>query len=178
MTVRRTAVGTRCPETRFLLFTHKPGQRKSLWTQAREELARLPPMTPAEIAEVTSNFEAANLGQHVSARPLRAPHCTVSSAGLVGSNGRPGEVALAHRGALVLDELPFFMPGNLKRIVDVVKKGKDKGGFLACPALVIGMMSDCPCSEFDEECLHTAVDKREWRTKVTSFLTAVRKSAQ
>ena len=88
-------------------------------------------------------------GGTVSRTPFRAPHHTVSEAGLTGTSSRPGEVSLAHRGVLFLDELTEFRLGALEALFEVVRVGHNRPGgsppgFPARPALVIGASENTP----------------------------------
>ena len=95
-----------------LLLVGSPGSGKTML--ARRAPGLLPPLTRAEALEVTRIHSAAGLltarGRLSVQPPYRAPHHTVSDAGLIGGGGvpRPGEVSLAHRGLLFLDEFPEF----------------------------------------------------------------------
>ncbi|MEZ4482180.1 MAG: YifB family Mg chelatase-like AAA ATPase [Dehalococcoidia bacterium] len=99
-----------------------PGSGKTLLARAMPSI--LPPMVSEEAMEVTRIYSVAGLlpagAGLVAARPFRAPHHTISNAGLVGGgpNPRPGEVSLAHRGVLFLDELPEFDP----RVLEVLRQ--------------------------------------------------------
>ncbi len=95
-----------------LLMLGPAGTGKTMMAKALPGV--LPPLTPEEAIEVTRVFSAAGelapgTGL-ISTRPVRAPHHTASSAAVIGGGAipRPGEVSLAHRGVLFLDELPEF----------------------------------------------------------------------
>jgi magnesium chelatase family protein len=99
-----------------------PGSGKTLLARAVPSI--LPALTPAEALEVTRIASVAGLLRPgaglIRTRPFRTPHHTISNAGLVGGGSvpRPGEVTLAHRGVLFLDELPEFDP----RVLEVLRQ--------------------------------------------------------
>ncbi|HLM25595.1 MAG TPA: YifB family Mg chelatase-like AAA ATPase [Thermoleophilaceae bacterium] len=115
-----------------LLMIGPPGAGKTML--ARRLPAILPPLSFEEALEVTQIHSAAGLGSGrlVSRRPFRSPHHTVSPQGLVGggSPARPGEVTLAHRGVLFLDELAEFSRAALDAMRQPARGGtrRDRAG--------------------------------------------------
>src|SRR5262249_6926694 len=97
---------------------------------ARRLAAILPPLSRDEVLEVSSIWSVAGLlprrGALVDARPFRAPHHTISVPGLIGGARapRPGEVTVAHRGVLFLDELPEFQQHVLESLRQPVEDGR------------------------------------------------------
>jgi magnesium chelatase family protein len=110
-----------------LLMSGPPGAGKSMLAQRLPSI--LPPLLPRELLEVSMIQSVAGLireGALSDRRPFRSPHHSASMAALVGGgiNARPGEVSLAHRGVLFLDELPEFQPNVLDSLRQPIETGE------------------------------------------------------
>jgi magnesium chelatase family protein len=138
-----------------LLLRGAPGAGKTLLARALPGL--LPPLALDEALEVTRIRSAAGLlepgGPLAAERPFRAPHHSASRAGLLGGGSPPGpgEVSLAHRGALFLDELPEFDRPSLEALRQVLEDGgialARAGRRLWLPARfqLVAAANPCPC---------------------------------
>jgi magnesium chelatase family protein len=143
-----------------MLMTGPPGSGKTLLARSRPSI--LPTMTVEEALEVTKIYSVAGMlppdTPLVRHRPFRAPHHTISHAGLVGGGHfpRPGEISLAHRGVLFLDELPEFGARTLEGLRQPLEDGTISiaraTGTLAFPArfMFISAMNPCPCGYYGD----------------------------
>lgn len=111
----KRAIVVACAGSHNLLMLGPAGTGKTMMARALPGV--LPPLTPEEAIEITRIYSAAGMlptgngsGGLITVRPVRTPHHTASSAAIVGGGAipRPGEISLAHRGVLFMDELPEF----------------------------------------------------------------------
>jgi magnesium chelatase family protein len=157
-----------------LLMAGPPGSGKTLLARSLPSI--LPSMTAEEALDVTTIYSVAGHlpadTPMISERPFRAPHYTISNAGLVGGgvNPRPGQITLSHRGILFLDELPEFGHASLEVLrqprEDKVVTISRAQGTTTFPAnfMLVAAMNPCPCgyssdSEHACSCSPTAVSR-------------------
>ncbi|MBF6613109.1 MAG: YifB family Mg chelatase-like AAA ATPase [Chloroflexi bacterium] len=143
-----------------LIMSGPPGAGKTLMARCMPTI--LPSMSNEEMLEVTKIYSVAGMLPSskplIRHRPFRAPHHSVSHVGLVGGGRmpRPGEITLAHRGVLFLDELPEYSGQALEtlrqpledRVVTITRAA----GTLSFPAnfVLIAAMNPCPCGYFGD----------------------------
>ena len=143
-----------------VLMTGPPGAGKTLLARAMPSI--LPGLSPEEALEVTKIYSVSGLLPSdkplIYQRPFRAPHHTISHAGLVGGGRlpRPGEISLSHRGVLFLDELPEFGQAVLEvlrqPVEDRVVTISRAQGSTTYPAnfMLVGAMNPCPCGFYGD----------------------------
>ncbi len=166
-----------------IIMIGPPGSGKTMLAQRLSTI--LPELTFAEAIDVTKIFSVAGLFNKkdtiLGTRPFRAPHHTISDAGLVGGGHtpRPGEISLAHNGVLFLDELPEFKRNVLEALRQPLEDGHvtiTRSSVTATyPArfMLVAAMNPCPCGYYSDQirvCRCTPQQIRQYQARISGPL--------
>lgn len=158
-----------------------PGVGKTFLSRAIAGI--MPDLTTGEAIETTKIWSAAGIspGGLIRTRPFRAPHHTASIAALIGGgrDPRPGEISLAHRGILFLDELPEFQKNALEALRQPLESGTvhlartKQSVTLPARFILVVAMNPCPCGFYgdaEKECRCSAYEIIKYQKKISGPL--------
>jgi magnesium chelatase family protein len=165
-----------------MLLSGPPGSGKSMTAERMPTI--LPEISEEERLEVSRIYSIAGLLPEgevlLGSRPYRAPHHTITGPALCGggANPRPGEVTLAHRGVLFLDELPEMNPGVLEMLREPLESRRITvsrlGGTCIYPAsfLLVAARNPCPCGYYPDKnrCRCSPSDIQRYQNRVSQAL--------
>ena len=166
-----------------VLLVGPPGSGKSMLSKRLPSI--LPDMTWSESLEVTQIYSVMGMlkpnNPLIRRRPFRSPHHTVSNAGLTGggTNPRPGEISLSHKGVLFLDELPEFKKDTLdlmrQPLEDATVTISRVAGAVTYPAefMLVCAMNPCKCGWYgdaSDRCTCSPASIRAYRSRISGPL--------
>jgi len=162
-----------------ILMIGPPGAGKTLL--AKSIISILPPLSEEEEIEVMKIYSVAGIRRVPGVRPFRSPHYTISDVAMVGGGSipKPGEVSLAHKGVLFLDELPEFRRQTLEALRTPIEEKKvlisraQRQVVFPASFQLVASMNPCPCGNFrnpKKECRCTPSQIKKYISKISGPL--------
>ncbi len=162
-----------------ILISGPPGAGKTLLARAATNL--LPTLAPNEMIEITKIYSIAGIStdEVVTKRPFRSPHHSASTTSIIGGANGPGEISLAHRGVLFLDEIPEFPRSVLEALRQpledktiAISRANYKTIYPA-DFMLVATMNPCPCGYLGDpthECRCTESQIQNYQKKLSGPL--------
>lgn len=166
-----------------ILMTGSPGSGKTMMAKCMASI--LPPLELKEAMELTKIYSISGLLSKdeplMTKRPYRAVHHTASPNGIIGggTNPKPGEITLAHRGVLFLDEMVEFP----RQVLEVLRQPLEDGEVVIsrsklsvkypCNFMLVGAMNPCPCGylgDKEKQCTCTDIQVQRYRSRLSGPL--------